>query len=75
MRVEYAQRGICHIEGGWPKDINLDDPEQIVRFRKKAEKDESYLQAVMQMSSVRTDLQFKIEIVISSVNQLCLTII
>lgn len=52
VRVEYAERGICHTEGGWPKDINLDDPEQVVRFRKKAEKDESYLQSVMQMSNV-----------------------
>uniref|UniRef100_A0A2S2Q9G9 Dynein intermediate chain 2, axonemal n=1 Tax=Sipha flava TaxID=143950 RepID=A0A2S2Q9G9_9HEMI len=52
VRVEYAERGIWHTEGGWPKDINPDDPEQVVRFRKKAEKDESYLQAVMQMSSV-----------------------
>lgn len=52
VRVEYSERGICHIEGGWPKDMNLDDPEQIVRFRKKAEKDESYLQSVMQMSNV-----------------------
>lgn len=53
MRVEYAERGISHTEGGWPKDLNLDDPEQVVRFRKKAEKDESFLQSVMQMSSVR----------------------
>ncbi|CAH1736392.1 unnamed protein product [Aphis gossypii] len=52
VRVEYAERGIFHTEGGWPKDINLDDPEQVVRFRKKAEKDETYLQAVMQMSSL-----------------------
>lgn len=55
VRVEYAQRGICHTEGGWPKDINLDDPEQVVRFRKKAEKDELYLQSVMQMSSVSVE--------------------
>jgi len=55
VRVEYAERGIFHTEGGWPKDINLDDPEQVVRFRKKAEKDETYLQAVMQMSSVSVD--------------------
>lgn len=52
MLVGFADRGICHTEGGWPKDVNPDDPEQVVRFRKKAEKDESYLQAVMQMSSV-----------------------
>lgn len=52
MLVEYAQRGVFHTEGGWPKDLNLDDPEQVVRYRKKAEKDELYLQAVMQMSSV-----------------------
>ncbi|XP_050439992.1 dynein intermediate chain 3, ciliary-like [Adelges cooleyi] len=52
IRAEYAERGINHVEGGWPKDVNIDDPEQVVRFRKKAEKDESYMQAVIQMSNL-----------------------
>jgi len=35
--------GITHVEGGWPKDINRLDEEQTARYRKKQEKDESYL--------------------------------
>lgn len=52
MRVEYVDRGILHAEGGWPKDVNMDDPEQVVRYRKKAEKEETYLQSVAQMATV-----------------------
>ncbi|XP_050528692.1 dynein intermediate chain 3, ciliary-like isoform X4 [Daktulosphaira vitifoliae] len=52
IRAEYVDRGIAHVEGGWPKDVNLDDPEQVTRFRKKAEKDDSYMHAVLQMSKL-----------------------
>lgn len=51
-RVEYADRGILHAEGGWPKDVNQDDPEQVVRYKKKAEKEDVYLQSFMRMSEV-----------------------
>lgn len=29
--VTYKNSGIYHTEGGWPKDINIHDPEQTVR--------------------------------------------
>lgn len=45
--------GINHIEGGWPKDINPQDTEQTIRFRKKVEKDESYISSVLRLYSVR----------------------
>ncbi|KAF0770257.1 dynein intermediate chain 3, ciliary-like isoform X1 [Aphis craccivora] len=46
IRIEYIDRGVSHREGGWPADINLDDPDQVSRFKRKAEKDKLYLQSV-----------------------------
>lgn len=40
--ADYMSRGINHIEGGWPKDINLLDEEQPLRHRKKIERDDQY---------------------------------
>lgn len=34
---------VLHVEGGWPRDINRLDEEQTSRYRKKQEKDESYM--------------------------------
>ena len=42
-----------HTEGGWPKDINPAEVEQTIRFRKKVEKDEAYMQIVQDMGTVR----------------------
>lgn len=44
--------GVNHVEGGWPKDVNPQELEQTIRFRKKVEKDENYINAVMQLGSV-----------------------
>lgn len=46
-------RGINHVEGGWPKDVNPLELEQTIRFRKKVEKDENYINTIMQLGSVR----------------------
>lgn len=51
-RATYESKGVNHVEGGWPKDINLADPEQVVRFRRKIEKDESYIVQVMALTKV-----------------------
>lgn len=53
LRAEYSTSGINHIEGGWPKDINMNDPEATQRYRRKIEKDESYIHAVMHLGHVR----------------------
>ncbi|XP_078257962.1 dynein axonemal intermediate chain 2 [Rhinoraja longicauda] len=45
-------RGINHLEGGWPKDINPNDLEHTMRFRKKVEKDENYIFTLMQLGSL-----------------------
>ncbi|XP_023672742.1 dynein axonemal intermediate chain 2 isoform X2 [Paramormyrops kingsleyae] len=51
-RFESEARGINHVEGGWPKDINPQEMEQTIRFRKKVEKDENYLNTVMQLGTL-----------------------
>nr|XP_057917393.1 dynein axonemal intermediate chain 2-like [Doryrhamphus excisus] len=51
-RFESESCGINHVEGGWPKDINPQEMEQTIRFRKKVEKDEGYLTSIMQLGGV-----------------------
>uniref|UniRef100_I3N0G4 Dynein axonemal intermediate chain 2 n=1 Tax=Ictidomys tridecemlineatus TaxID=43179 RepID=I3N0G4_ICTTR len=50
-RFEMETRGVNHVEGGWPKDVNPLELEQTIRFRKKVEKDENYINAIMQLGS------------------------
>ncbi|EDV28257.1 uncharacterized protein TRIADDRAFT_20628 [Trichoplax adhaerens] len=51
-RFETENRGVNHVEGGWPKDINPQEVEQTIRYRKKVEKDEAYVQTIQQLGSV-----------------------
>ncbi|XP_047460178.1 dynein axonemal intermediate chain 2 isoform X2 [Mugil cephalus] len=51
-RFESSSCGINHVEGGWPKDINPNEMEQTIRFRKKVEKDESYMNSILQLGSL-----------------------
>lgn len=51
-------RGILHTEGGWPKDVNFQDPEQTLRYRRKLEKDETYINQVPRMGEVRSFRKF-----------------
>lgn len=41
-----------HVEGGWPKDINPAEVEQTIRYRKKVEKDETYISTIMSLGKV-----------------------
>jgi dynein intermediate chain 2 len=52
IRFETENRSINHVEGGWPKDINPNESEQTIRFRKKVEKDESYMNTIVQLGNV-----------------------
>ncbi|KAF6773195.1 hypothetical protein AHF37_06992 [Paragonimus kellicotti] len=51
-RYHSESKGINHIEGGWPKDVNAQEPDQVIRFRKKIEKDELYTATVQKLGSV-----------------------
>ncbi|KAI9138568.1 WD40-repeat-containing domain protein [Paraphysoderma sedebokerense] len=41
-----VNKGIQHIEGGWPKDVDPTDVEHTLRYRRKVEKDEDYIKVV-----------------------------
>ncbi|XP_062381957.1 dynein axonemal intermediate chain 2 [Sardina pilchardus] len=51
-RYDSESRGINHVEGGWPKDVNPQEMEQTIRFRKKVEKDEHYINTIMHLGSL-----------------------
>lgn len=48
----YTNQGILHLQGGWPKDIDPNDVEHTIRFRKKVEKDEEYNRSVKAMGDL-----------------------
>jgi len=45
-RFELRSEGVLHQEGGWPKEVDTSEVEQLVRFRKKVEKDEHYIKTI-----------------------------
>jgi len=45
-RFETNSQGVLHLEGGWPKDVDSQEAEHTIRFRKKVEKDEQYLESI-----------------------------
>lgn len=52
VRVESIKCGVSHTEGGWPRDTNPEDLEQVARYRKKKIKSEPYLQEVPKLANV-----------------------
>ncbi|KAJ3116690.1 Dynein intermediate chain 2, axonemal [Phlyctochytrium bullatum] len=47
----FTNRGINHLQGGWPKDVDPTDVEHTIRYRKKIEKDEEYIKSVQVMGN------------------------
>ncbi|XP_076247328.1 dynein axonemal intermediate chain 2 isoform X1 [Calliopsis andreniformis] len=45
----FKDSGMYHSEGGWPKDINIKDAEQTVRYKRKIEKDELHIHTMLQL--------------------------
>lgn len=56
IRFETEHRGINHVEGGWPKDINPLEPDQTSRFRKKTEKEDGFTRCMLSLGQVFTFL-------------------
>ncbi|KAL3276240.1 hypothetical protein HHI36_020956 [Cryptolaemus montrouzieri] len=46
-RAEYTNGLMNHVEGGWPKDVNIMDEEQTKRYKRKVEKEENYAHTLM----------------------------
>lgn len=54
----FASRGMCHIEGGWPKDLNPLDEEQTLRYRRRVERDDQF---DVQMKRMLTPMEAVVE--------------
>ncbi|CAF3414406.1 unnamed protein product [Rotaria sp. Silwood1] len=52
VRFETENRGINHVEGGWPKDINPLEPDQTSRFRKKTEKEDGFTRSLLSLGQL-----------------------
>jgi len=57
IRYNTETKGINHTEGGWPKDVNIQEQDQINRFRKKIEKDEIYVNSISRLIHVKLILE------------------
>ncbi|CAL4152721.1 unnamed protein product, partial [Meganyctiphanes norvegica] len=49
--IDFASVGMCHVEGGWPKDVSATEEDHKVRYRKKVEKDDTYIHAMLQLGT------------------------
>ncbi|XP_013101170.2 dynein intermediate chain 3, ciliary [Stomoxys calcitrans] len=49
--VTLAEHGLYHYEGGWPKDVNINDEEATLRYRKKIERDDNWGEQVLDLIS------------------------
>lgn len=45
----FTTKSVHHVEGGWPRDVNCTDSEQVARHRKKIERDEMYSKQVLEL--------------------------
>ncbi|CAH8577065.1 unnamed protein product [Schistosoma turkestanicum] len=51
-RYRSETRGMNHTEGGWPKDVNPQEPDQVIRYRKKVEKEDVYIATVHKLGNI-----------------------
>ena len=42
---------MSHTEGGWPGEIDPTEMEQVLRYRKKKEKDEEYIKDISKLGA------------------------
>ncbi|KAJ0177244.1 hypothetical protein K1T71_007253 [Dendrolimus kikuchii] len=48
QRVTYQDLGVNHVEGGWPKEVNFNDEEMTARYRRRVEREDNYVDAVLE---------------------------
>uniref|UniRef100_A0A8D2PGB0 DNAI2 protein n=1 Tax=Zosterops lateralis melanops TaxID=1220523 RepID=A0A8D2PGB0_ZOSLA len=51
-RVEVANRGVNHVEGGWPKHVDPRNSELTTRYREEVEREEVYTKTVQRLGSL-----------------------
>uniref|UniRef100_A0A1A9WBA0 WD_REPEATS_REGION domain-containing protein n=1 Tax=Glossina brevipalpis TaxID=37001 RepID=A0A1A9WBA0_9MUSC len=53
--VTYIEHGMYHCEGGWPKEVNINDEESTLRYRKKIEREDAWGQQVIRLIASTTE--------------------
>ena len=48
--LSFRHDGMNHLEGGWPREMDLNESSQVNRFLKKIEKDEFFIESVLNLS-------------------------
>ena len=48
--LSFRHDGMNHLEGGWPREMDLNEASQVNRFLKKIEKDEFFIESVLSLS-------------------------
>ncbi|EEB18967.1 dynein intermediate chain 3, ciliary, putative [Pediculus humanus corporis] len=51
IRKDFADHGMNHLEGGWPKELDTNDEEAVLRFRKKIERLDNYILAMKHLTA------------------------
>lgn len=51
-RADYSNAGVNHVEGGWPKEVNINDEEQTKRYRRKVEREENFNHTIIHLGKV-----------------------
>uniref|UniRef100_A0A1A9WYS9 Dynein intermediate chain 3, ciliary n=1 Tax=Glossina brevipalpis TaxID=37001 RepID=A0A1A9WYS9_9MUSC len=54
--VTFAEHGMYHYEGGWPREVNIHDEESTLRYRKKVEREDAWGQQVMTLITDTTGI-------------------
>ncbi|XP_011188541.2 dynein intermediate chain 3, ciliary [Zeugodacus cucurbitae] len=54
--VTYAEHGMYHYEGGWPREVNINDEESTMRYRKKIEREDNWGVQVMHLIHTSMDV-------------------
>ncbi|XP_067646273.1 dynein intermediate chain 3, ciliary isoform X2 [Eurosta solidaginis] len=54
--VTYAEHGMYHYEGGWPREVNINDEESTLRYRKKIEREDNWGVQVMHLIHTSMDV-------------------
>ena len=52
LQVEWSVKGVAHREGGWPREIDCQEVDQVNRYLKKIEKDESFLNSAVSLANM-----------------------
>ena len=52
LQVEWNVKGVAHREGGWPREIDCQEVDQVNRYLKKIEKDEGFLNSAMSLATI-----------------------